>query len=80
MSPPEARNSESRPDHRNPVVQYLTTNPIAAGFLTVVMLAGAVAGFIALEGILTTPRSILGGALGGFGCWLLVMIGRAIGH
>jgi hypothetical protein len=78
MTEPEAPETDRDPEPRHPVVEYVSGNPIASGFLFAAILGGAVAGYIFFEGTLSTPRSILGGALAGFGSWLLVMVGRVI--
>jgi len=64
----------------NPVKEYVTENPISATLLVVAMIGGATASYFVFEGSLSAPRRILGGAISGFGCWLLVMVGRLIGE
>ncbi|MFT5694746.1 MAG: hypothetical protein ACI9QQ_000721 [Myxococcota bacterium] len=57
---------------------YARTHPLAISVLAFVMAAGGVAGYVGFAEHLSPIRSVLGGAVSGFGCWLLVMIGRVI--
>ena len=63
----------------NPLLEFVRTHPIGSILLVAAILGGAIAGYIVFDGVLSAPRSILGGALAGWGCWLLVMVGRVIG-
>jgi hypothetical protein len=63
----------------NPAAAYAREHPIAAGALGIAVLGGGFFGFHVFAETLTPIRSVLGGALAGFGCWFLVMIGRVIG-
>ena len=73
-------NSDPQPGstEESAILEYVRESPIASGFLVVSILAGAILGYQFLEEI-SKPRRILGGALAGFGSWLLVMVGRIIG-
>ena len=58
---------------------YLSEHPVAVAILLVAMIAGAGISFTYLSETLSPVRSVLGGAVADFGCWLLVMVGRVIG-
>ena len=53
-------------------------SPVSSAALALSIIAGAVLGFVLLGEDLSTARRILGGAVAGGGCWLLVMMGRVI--
>lgn len=55
---------------------YARTHPLAMGVLAFVIVAGGIAGYVGFAEHLSPVRSVLGGAISGFGCWLLVMAGR----
>jgi hypothetical protein len=59
--------------------QYAREHPLAAGALGLAVIGGGVIGYDVFAETLTPIRAVLGGALAGFGCWFLVMIGRVIG-
>lgn len=60
--------------------KYAREHPGAAGTLCVAVFGGAAAGFFVFTDYLSPIRSVLGGAVAGFGCWLLIMVGRVIGE
>jgi hypothetical protein len=76
-SDPEAPPGET--PNQNPVAQYAREHPIAATTLGLAVIAGSTAGYSVFAESLSPVRGVLGGALAGFGCWFLVMIGRVIG-
>jgi hypothetical protein len=47
--------------------------------LAVAVVGGAIAGYVYFSEMLSPVRATLGGAVAGFNCWLLVMMGRVIG-
>jgi hypothetical protein len=53
-------------------------HPIATGSLAACFLLGAALGFELLPESLSATRRVLGGALSGGGCWLLVQVGRIL--
>lgn len=57
---------------------FVSEHPVAIGMLVVAMIAGACVSFVYLSHTLSPTRSVLGGALVGFGCWMLVMFGQLI--
>ena len=61
-------------------LSFAQEHPIAMGVLAFAMVGGGIAGYIYFGEILSPVRSVLGGAVAGFGCWLLVMVGRVIGE
>jgi hypothetical protein len=64
---------------QNPIVEYAREHPIAATALGLAVVGGSVIGYSVFAESLSPLRGVLGGALAGFGCWFLVMIGRVIG-
>ena len=79
MPSPDAPKNQTDPELTNPVIEYFSEHPISGAMLAASMIGGAILGYYVFEGTLSTPRSILGGAISGFGSWLLVTIGRVIG-
>jgi hypothetical protein len=69
----EAEQSESGTD------SFIQEHPIAMVVLAVAMVGGAIAGYVYFSEMLSPVRATLGGAVAGFNCWLLVMVGRVIG-
>ena len=57
---------------------FVSEHPVAIGMLVLTMIVGACVGFFYLSQTLSPIRSVLGGALAGFGCWFLVMFGQLI--
>ena len=53
--------------------------PLAVAALALCVVGGAVAGYVYLPEEWHLARRIAGGGVSGFGCWLLVMVGRVIG-
>lgn len=68
------------PSNRVAEGSYLSEHPVAIGVLIVAMTVGASVSYVNLSETLSPIRSVLGGAVAGFGCWLLVMVGRVIGE
>ncbi|MGY8802948.1 MAG: hypothetical protein ACKVK6_01785 [bacterium] len=58
---------------------FVQEHPIAMVALAVAMVGGAIAGYVYFSEMLSPVRATLGGAVAGFNCWLLVMMGRVIG-
>lgn len=79
MHEPRSNGSTHDEDQRTDP-SFVQEHPIAMLMLAIAMLGGATAGYVYLSEALSPVRSILGGALAGFGSWLLVMIGRIIGE
>jgi hypothetical protein len=75
---PEAGHEEAA-DGAGSLMDYANENPLATAALGLCVVAGAVSGYVLIEGDLSATRRILGGALAGAGSWLLVMVGRIIG-
>jgi hypothetical protein len=53
-------------------------HPYASGALIVAVVAGALLGYFWIPDDMSTPRRIIGGALGGWGAWLCVWVGRVL--
>ena len=58
---------------------FVQEHPIAMVALAVAVVGGAIAGYVYFSEMLSPVRATLGGAVAGFNCWLLVMVGRVIG-
>ena len=69
-TPPRAESDEAR--------SYLQDHRVSTIVLVASVVIGAVVGYSLLGDQLSAPRRVVGGGLGGFGCWLLVMMGRAL--
>ena len=65
----------------NPFVDYARTNPGSTAMLAGFIAVGAVGGWYFFADILPPVRATLGGAVAGFGSWLLVVVRKVIdGH
>jgi hypothetical protein len=58
---------------------FVQEHPIAMVVLAVAVVGGAIAGYVYCSEMRSPVRATLGGAVAGFNCWLLVMVGRVIG-
>jgi hypothetical protein len=58
---------------------FVQEHPIAMVVLAVAVVGGAIAGYVYFSEMRSPVRATLGGAVAGFNCGLLVMVGRVIG-
>ena len=85
-SPHDMNPAQDDPDDPNDeqasgaLAGYAREHPAAVGMLCVAVVAGAFIGDQLFAEYLSPVRRVIGGALAGFGCWLLVMVGRVLGE
>jgi hypothetical protein len=77
---PDAKNAADDTDESDSETDsFVQEHPIAMVILGVAVVGGAIAGYVYFSEMLSPVRATLGGAVAGFNCWLLVMVGRIIG-
>lgn len=78
----ERTNEESGRESVEPsegLLALIRDNPLGTASLLASMVLGSALCYAYLDAGLSDWRRVVGGALAGFGCWLCVSVGRAIG-